>query len=113
MRTFRHNRSRHGIISPNANSHQESETEDPDHLQGWCWNAVWETDDQDCADDADDEFFAIDELSTESVAHKTKGDLANYVADVGCSVYGTSKERWVGAVPVSGRLSPLSRDWWS
>lgn len=70
---------------------------------------VGHADNQDHTDDHDDEFFAIDELSTERITHETESQLTDDIADVGCGVdSATEQERVRGfldaceATPVSG-----------
>lgn len=50
----------------------------------WRWDAVWQADDEDHSDDTDDEFFAIDEPTPESVTQESKRDLPNDVSQI-CS----------------------------
>lgn len=72
MRSLRYDRGRHRIVSSDADAHQEPKTEDPNHLQCWCRYTVRKTDNQNGADDANNQFLAVHELSAESITKKTE-----------------------------------------
>jgi hypothetical protein len=100
VRSFGDNGSRHRIISSNSNAHDHSKAEYPDHFQCWSGYAVWQTDDQNCTNDTNDEFLSVNELTAKGITKKSKRELTDNIADVRCSVYCSSKEGWVMAIPV-------------
>lgn len=72
MRPLRYNGSRHRIITTDSYTHEQTKAEDPDHLQRWRWYTIRQADDQNCADNANDEFLAVNKFPAESISKKTK-----------------------------------------
>jgi len=104
MRSLRNDACRHWVITSNAHAHKKSKSKDPDHLQSWCWDAVWKAYHKNRPYDTDDELLAVDKFSAKCITKKAKAQLANNVTNIRCRIDKASKKRRVVTIPVSGNL---------
>ena len=87
----------HGVVSTNADTHQDSHAKQiPELVPRGAAHVVGQADDQDDTDDHDDHLFSIDKFSAKGIAKKPKRQLTNDITDVGGGVDGTTKEERVG-----------------
>ena len=87
----------HGVVSTNADTHQDSHTKEvPELVPGGTAHVVGQADDEYDTYDHDDHLFPIDKFSTEGIAHETKGQLTNDIPDVGGGIDGTTEQERVG-----------------
>ena len=87
----------HGVVSTNADAHQQSHAKQiPELIPGRAAHVVGQADDQYDAYDHDDHLFPIDKFSAKGIAHKTKRQLTDDVADVGGGIDGAAQEERVG-----------------
>lgn len=112
MTSLAHDRSGHWIIATDTHTHQHSKHEDPDHFQGRRGDAVGQTDDQYRADDTDDEFFAIHEFASESIAKIAEQQLSEDVTNVRACIDQPAKTRRVMGLFVRvSKATPISIKW--
>ena len=96
-RAFGDNGGGHGIVSTNADAHQDSHAKQiPELVPRRAAQVVGQADDQYDTYDHDDHLFSIDKFSAKGIAHKTKRQLTNDITDVGGGVDGTTKQERVG-----------------
>lgn len=81
-RTLGYNRSRHGIITSDADAQQDTETKEPPHLAHRIKSLVGQADDHDDTDHGDNKLLAIDEFAAEGIAEKAEHELTNDIANV-------------------------------
>ena len=96
-RAFGDNGGGHGVVSTNADAHQDSHAKQiPELVPRRAAHVVGQADDQYDTYDHDDHLFSIDKSSAKGIAHKTKRQLTNDITDVGGGVDGTTKQERVG-----------------
>ena len=106
-RAFSNNGSRHRVVAADSDTHQQTETEQVPELVVGRLDRVWQSDDENYTNDSDDHLIAVDELAAKSITHEAEHDLADDVSDVGSSVDGTTKKKWVSWLLHALKTTPV------
>jgi len=103
-RALSDNGSRHGVVTTNTNTHEDTETEKvPELVASRTRHVIWQRDQEDDTDHGDDKLLAVDEFAAENITEETETNLTNNVTNVGTSVNGTTKKKRIGSDLVAGR----------
>ena len=87
----------HGVVSTNADAHQDSHAKQiPELVPRGATHVVGQADDQYDTHDHDDHLFSVNKSSAKGIAEKTKRELTNDITDVGGGVDSTTKQERVG-----------------
>ena len=87
----------HGVVSTNPDAHQHSHAEQvPKFVPGRPFQVIRQADDQYNTHYHDDHLFPIDKLPAKGITEESKGQLTNYVADIGSRVDGAAEQERVG-----------------
>ena len=87
----------HGVVSTDADAHQDSHAKEiPELVPRRAGHVVGQADDEYDTDDHDDHLFSVDKSSAKGIAQEAKRQLTNDVTDVGGGVDGTTKQERVG-----------------
>ena len=92
MCPLRHDRSRNGVIAPNANPKHKTPAEDPGHLEIWGRDAIRQSDAHDNSDHTNDKLIAVNESPTISVSEIAERELPKDVANIGGGVDEAAEE---------------------
>lgn len=91
VRTVRNDGSRHGVVTSDTNTHEDTEGGHPDG-DAVSAKVVGSRDDQDDRDNDDDELLSVDGGSTQCVTEETEHELTDDVTDVGGCLEDTTLE---------------------
>lgn len=98
-RAFGDNGGGHGIVSTNADAHQDSHAKEiPELVPRGAGHVIGQADDEYDTYDHDDHLFSVDKSPAKGIAHKTKRQLTNDITDIGGGVDGATKQERVGGI---------------